>query len=157
MNFGFFAEDLVLFWQKKVTSKGGTGMIWKQSTQLNSGYCDATGAESTLSESLVLNTCLNSEVQSRENLNKNNSDFEEIVYYFISALVLFIIFWIKTRSSSGLKPEASQSLNFLWVLKLYINNLCLCIIPGKWKIIKASSKQQPPAIGSLHGPSPGCP
>ena len=77
------------------------------------------------------------------------------MYYFISALVLFIIFWIKTRSSSGLKPEASQSLNFLWVLKLYINNLCLCIIPGKWKIIKASSKQQPPAIGSLHGPSLG--
>ena len=43
MNFGFFAEDLVLFSQKKVTSKGGTGMIWKQSKQLNSGYYDATG------------------------------------------------------------------------------------------------------------------
>ena len=37
------SEDLVLFSQKKVTSKGGTGMIWKQSKQLNSGYYDATG------------------------------------------------------------------------------------------------------------------
>ena len=37
------SEDLVLFSQKKVTSKGGTGLIWKQSKQLNSGYYDATG------------------------------------------------------------------------------------------------------------------
>ena len=155
MNFGFFAEDLVLFWRKKLLVKEVPG--WFENKVHSWIQVITTLPESTLSESLVLNTCLNSEVQSRENLNKNNSDFEEIVYYFISALVLFIIFWIKTRSSSGLKPEASQSLNFLWVLKLYINNLCLCIIPGKWKIIKASSKQQPPAIGSLHGPSPGCP
>ena len=77
-------------------------------------------------KTLVFYTCLNSKVQITWNLNKNNSDSEEFVYQNLS------VHW-SCSTSSGLKPEAGQSLNFLWVLKLFNNNFCLCIIPGKLK------------------------